>query len=249
MKKMLFVILSVCSFNALSFVDTNKIIDVDNGIYQVKYDCYNKGYVYFQTHLDKRTNDEERVKPFHQDPQLPKECRPTSVSAYQEVNGVQYDRGHGVDSNAWSDSKEHMTLTNASSNIVPQEAELNRHGPWRELEVITNCVRNTEKGGIDVIGGAIYSADAVRIPNTGNSIPDFLWKIVIFKDSNKTISLLVPNTSLAGTGEMKSFITDKNSIIKAVRPEIKNVLKSLKLNKLKDDKSDTDLDLNKSCKI
>ena len=238
----------VLLFMNISHADElHKIVHVRNNIYEVQYDCSNKGYLYFSTHLDADTGSVARVKPFHQETSLPKECQPTSINAYNDVNGVSYDRGHGVSSNAWDDSTEHMTITNSTANIVPQESKLNRHGPWRQMEVLENCVRNIEKGGIDVIGGAIYSFGALRIPNTNNTIPDFLWKIIIFNDSQKTISLLVPNTSLAGTGQMKSYITNKTTIIEKVQPEVQKFITANDIMKFRDVNTETELVVPKGC--
>lgn len=127
--KYLIAALGLSSISAFADQAPHKVFTVDNTIYKVSYDCDYKGYLFFSTSLGKDTGNLPRVKPFHQELKLPPECRVKNTAPYNKVNGVSYDLGHGVSSNAWDDSVQDMTLTNSLVNIVPQESNLNRHGP------------------------------------------------------------------------------------------------------------------------
>jgi DNA/RNA endonuclease G (NUC1) len=217
MRKVISIFLAL--FAASVFADTpHKVFTVDNTIYQTTYDCTYKGYLFFSTSLSKDTGNTPRVKPFHQEQKLPPECRVQNTSPYNKVNGVSYDLGHGVSSNAWDDSVADETVTNSLVNVVPQESNLNRHGPWRQLEVVENCFRNVDPRGISVYGGALYEPTPTAVTSNGAYIPRGLWKIIVKKSTGEYLALDVPNTVQAGTSTLDKYLTSASVVQKDLSP-------------------------------
>ena len=197
------------------------VYKLDFNKFTVYYDCVEGGYVLFSTALSKDQGNNQRYSPFHQESALPKECQ-KNVN-YSELHDskenslhLSYDKGHGIDNNSMDEKMQYMYDTNSYSNIVPQESNLNRHGTWREIEKIQNCYRNKED--LSVLGGAIYEEQEYKDDNLP-SIPKFLWKIVLFTESKKSLSILVNNTIKNANGlNIKDIST-----IDAVLNEAKNI--------------------------
>lgn len=222
-------LISICLalYAALAVADSpHRVFTVDNTIYKISYDCDYKGYLFFTTSLGKDTGNTPRVKPFHQELKLPPECRVKNTSPYNKVNGVSYDLGHGVSSNAWDDSVTDETLTNSLVNIVPQESNLNRHGPWRQLEVVENCFRNVDPRGISVYGGALYDSTSTAITSNGAHIPRGLWKIIVKKSTGEYIALDVPNTVQAGTSSLDKYLTTVDVVEKDLSTDALSALQA-----------------------
>ena len=182
---------------ALAEASNSNVVKLKSEFFEIHVNCDARGFQYFAYTLDKDVGSLPRYKPFHKDLRLPKNCQQsrTSTSRLPKGSPIQFDRGHGVSSNAMDDSLEAMKLTNAFSNIVPQASKLNRSGAWREIEILEECYREFGRG-IKVFGGALYetvSNDFFMISH-GVKTPDRFWKIILFAD-NEVQAWLMPNTN------------------------------------------------------
>lgn len=133
----------------------------------------------------------KRQDDFRPDPELPDKHQ----SKLSDYAGNPYDRGHLVPAGNSTKDAEIMSESFFLSNMVPQVPNHNR-GIWKQLET---CVRNWVVDGemdLYVISGTIYNKDHKAIGENKVGVPDYLWKIVIDKEGNKSISFLFPNAPL-----------------------------------------------------
>ena len=80
------------------------------------------------------------------------------------------------------------------SNIVPQNPNNNR-GIWKKLETL---VRNWVKAGKDlyVVTGTTYSPRFNKIGKDSIGVPMAMWKVIMVRNTNKSIGFLMPNAAL-----------------------------------------------------
>lgn len=162
----------------------SEIIPLTFGKWEIEYNCEMRGYENFHYKTVKDTGNLDRVKPFHDEKELPKRCRQYTTSSYKKSpKNQRFDRGHGVHSNIWDHDKSLMAESNSMSNVVPQASKLNRQGVWRMTEILTEC--NRDFGELEVWGGNVWGDDSSNdffIESHGVVTPDYLWKIIKFHD-------------------------------------------------------------------
>ncbi|MEI8185814.1 MAG: DNA/RNA non-specific endonuclease [Chlorobiaceae bacterium] len=127
---------------------------------------------------------------FHPDMEVPDSVR-AKVSDYTNTG---YDKGHLDPAADNTQSAKVMSECFLLSNIVPQNPNNNR-GIWQKLETL---VRNWVKAGKDlyVVTGTVYGARYNTIGKDGIGIPMAMWKVIMDRNTNKTIGFMIPNAAL-----------------------------------------------------
>jgi endonuclease G len=156
-----------------------------------RYDTKTAEYVVEHPSKEDILGGSKRQDDFRPDPEVPNKHQ----SQLSDYAGNPYDRGHLVPAGDCTKNAETMSESFFLTNMVPQVPNHNR-GIWKQLET---CVRNwIVDGGKDlyVISGTIYNKDYKTIGGNKVGVPDYLWKIIIDKKTNKSISFLFPNAPL-----------------------------------------------------
>ena len=132
----------------------------------------------------------KRQDNFHPDTSLPKQYQST-MSDYDKSG---YDRGHLVPAGDSTTNNSIMSESFALSNMVPQNPSNNRI-IWNHLETnIRNLVLLNHD--IYVSSGTYYKPTYKTVGVNKVGVPDFLWKVVYDKTTNKVIAFLIPNIAL-----------------------------------------------------
>lgn len=198
--------LALLCFSAIGVTQT---LNLDHGFYQINYDCASKSANYI-VHITARDGGQnERVKPFTQDPKLPEQCRPHTTWSFKTLKGMpKYDRGHLLDQNIVDDAVTKMKQTNYFSNIVPMAASLNRRGLWRHTEKLTECLRDKPEAPVLIISGVIRGNDVSNdffVATHGMPTPDHLFKIV--RTSQRLIAWVMPNDTTPKADAADDYVT------------------------------------------
>jgi len=132
----------------------------------------------------------KRQDNFHPDTSLPKQYQSTMA----DYNATGYDRGHLAPAGDNTNNSSIMSESFALSNMVPQNPSNNRI-IWNNLET---KIRNLVLTGHDVYvsSGTYYKPDYKTVGVDKVGVPDFLWKVVYDKTSNRVIAFLIPNIAL-----------------------------------------------------
>ena len=160
--------------------------------YAVIHRCSVKAPVAVFEHLtvDAMSGPARRRDDFRPDPYVAPECR-AQLSDYA---GNPYDRGHMAPAANNTQSAEIMSESFFLSNMVPQVPNNNR-GIWKQLETWERQWAATPGTDFYIISGGIYNPDHKVIGN-GLGVPDYLFKIIIEKNSRKVRAYLMPNAPL-----------------------------------------------------
>ena len=132
----------------------------------------------------------KRRDDFRPDPQVTPECR-AQLSDYA---GNPYDRGHMAPAANNTQTVEIMSESFFLSNMVPQVPNNNR-GIWKQLETWERAWAATPGTDFYIISGGIYTPQRQVIGN-GVGVPDYLFKVIIEKNSRKVHAYLMPNAAL-----------------------------------------------------
>jgi endonuclease G len=199
----------------ISFFGSAEYLELDSGLlgleseyFYIEYNCMKRGAEYFEYTTQFDMGEIPRVHKFTQDTRIPKSCRQFSTKSYKRGKGEKptYDRGHEIEQNVVDHSLEAMKLSNRFTNIVPQVAKLNRTGPWRQTEILTECYRDI--GKLTVMGGVIWgtnTSDDYFIESHGVPTPDYLYKIH-YMTNKGTQAWLIPNTQQSATMHLDDFL-------------------------------------------
>ena len=190
----------------------SKNIQLNFDHWEIIYNCDNRGYEYFHYITYPDSGKLSRVKRFHQEAQLPQNCQQFTTHTYASVlpkNTEQnYDLGHGIHQNLWDDNRATMQSSNSMANILPQASKLNRYGPWRFSEKLTECYR--QLGEVEVWGGVIWGADSSNdhfYASHGVITPDYLWKLIKFP--NGTLNAWIfPNENATILADIDLYLVD-----------------------------------------
>lgn len=134
-----------------------------------------------------------RINDYRADPSVK-----TGSASLEDYKGSGYDRGHLAPAADMKRSETAMSESFFLSNMSPQKSEFNG-GPWRALEEIVRTW-GREKEHIYIITGPILNDTLNKIPNTSVSIPEFFYKVILYKDTSdfknwETISIIMPQVS------------------------------------------------------
>ena len=119
-------------------------------------------------------------------------------SAPSDYAGNGYDQGHLANDahQSWDQQVEYESFL--MSNMSPQLPGLNR-GIWKLLESATGAWTFSRQHTLIIYAGNIY--DVARNKKIGANqvvVPDFLYKIVIDKDTGETLAFLFPHKENQG---------------------------------------------------
>jgi hypothetical protein len=94
-------------------------IELDHGVYRLRYDCGHRTAVRFSYSLKVDMGDAARPRWFLYDPDIGRDCQQFTTRSYAKIN-PDYDRGHLVPANHMDESDESILKANYMTNIVPQ---------------------------------------------------------------------------------------------------------------------------------
>ena len=132
----------------------------------------------------------KRRDDFRPDPQVTPECQ-AQLSDYA---GNPYDRGHMAPAANNTQTAEIMSESFFLSNMVPQVPNNNR-GIWKQLETWERQWAATPGTDFYIISGGIYGTNHKVIGN-GLGVPDYLFKVIIEKNSRNVQAYLMPNAPI-----------------------------------------------------
>lgn len=176
---------------------------LDYGEFYMRYSCDNRAaeYVHYTTKPDE--GNEKRYKPFHVEKRLPSDCpsqRSPGTYRSKSITGQRYDRGHLLIQNVVDFDRSVMKKTNIMTNIVPMEATQNRSGLWRTLEKRVECTRDIEE--VEMWLGVVWGEHEdknVYKKSHGVTVPEYLFRIHRYGNTNKVFVWLIPNTKEANS--------------------------------------------------
>jgi endonuclease G len=159
--------------------------------YAVIHRCGVKAPVAVFEHLtkDKITGGFKRRDDFRPDPQVTANCQ----AQLADFAGQPYDRGHLSPAGNNTQSAQIMSESFFLSNMVAQVPNNNR-GIWKQLET---WERDWAMKGGDfyIISGGIFLPNHKTIGNSVG-VPDYLYKIIVEKQSGQVMAYLMPNAPL-----------------------------------------------------
>lgn len=138
------------------------------------------------------TGPARRRDNFRADPDVLPQCQST-LADYATAGHI-YDRGHMSPAGNNTQNDQIMSESFFLSNTVPQVANNNR-GIWRQLE--TQERQWARQPGTDyyIISGGIFGSNHKVIGNNVG-VPDYLYKIIIEKNSGTIHAYMIPNTAI-----------------------------------------------------
>jgi endonuclease G len=142
--------------------------------------------------------DETRTNDFRPDPDIPRDAQARSQRDFARSG---YDQGHlspAGDFRAYA--PEVMSESFYYSNIVPQDANNNRHA-WQKLEIFTRQWAQA-RGKVYVVTGPLYS-EGKALGFLGDSklaIPTHLFKVVFDYDRMEALAFVLPNKPIVPAG-------------------------------------------------
>ena len=130
----------------------------------------------------------KRTDEFYPDPRTPNKQQ-AKLSDYRGQN--QIDRGHLAPA-ANASSALAMAQSFALSNIVPQNADLNR-GAWKKIETDVRKYALRSKGDIYIITGVLFNGKIQKIGKNQVYKPSHLFKVVYDPKTNTSWAYLFEN--------------------------------------------------------
>lgn len=187
--------------------DESPLIERNYQGFTVWVNCAERGAERVRCNAQRDTGDFERSSTFKHDPELPDACQQTTTDAYSRPDDGQptHDRGHLVPADELDHDEIAIAQTNFITNIVPMVSRVNRHGAWRETEVLTECYRDISE--LLVFAGVIWGNDASDdhyLASHGIRTPDWLWKVVIRED--RVIAWIIPNRAEATRERLDEYL-------------------------------------------
>lgn len=207
-------------------VSVSSLPTFSQDLYQIDYkgftiwlDCNTKSAVGWKYIARKDTGNYDRYNSFFRDPNLPTKCSQTSTNSYKTGKGqIKYHRGHLVPANAMDYSDLTIKQSNIMTNILPQVAQMNT-GAWKETEVYVECRR--DKYPITVVGGVFDGNTPINGDfkiSHGIQAPEAFWKVAY--SGNQAIAWWIPNSPLAKSSMIDSYIVTPKQIEKRIGREI-----------------------------
>ncbi len=129
-----------------------------------------------------------RAKRFNSDPKVK-----TKSAVHSDYSHSGYTRGHMAPAGDMAFSSDAMKQCFYMSNMSPQLRQCN-NGIWKELE---ETVRDWayKKGSVYIATGPLFydDGDTPRIGKNKVAVPDAFYKIILEKDTDKSVSFIIPN--------------------------------------------------------
>jgi endonuclease G len=153
------------------------------------------------------TGPAKRKDNFRPDPQVIPQCSAT-LADYATAGNI-YDRGHMAPAGNNTQNDNIMSESFFLSNMVPQVANNNR-GIWKQLETWERQWAMAPGTDFYIISGGIYGPTHKKIGN-GLGVPDYLYKIIIEKNSKQVQAYLMPNAPLP-VADLPKYQTNMTTI-------------------------------------
>ena len=185
MKKIFIAIIFATSAHAELPTKDGEQIYVRHG-YTIGLNCKERGadWIAYQTEPDNGKNLPRGN--FHHDPDVPKECQQFSTRPY----GKGFDLGHLRGANAAKNDELEMYDAFDISNILPQDAKLNRDG-WLATERLEECEHHT----LNMFMGPVWEGgNTWFVKSHGVRTPGAFWKIM--ESSERIVAWVFPNASV-----------------------------------------------------
>jgi endonuclease G len=177
--------------------------------YAVIHRCDVKAPVAVFEHLtvESMTGPAKRKDNFRPDPQVNLHCQ-AQLSDYASAGKI-YDRGHlsPAANNTQNDSI--MSESFFLSNMIPQVANNNR-GIWKQLETWERQWAMAPGTDFYIISGGIYGPQH-RVIGNGLGVPDYIYKVIIEKNSKQVQAYLMPNAPLP-VADLPKYQTNMTTI-------------------------------------
>lgn len=132
----------------------------------------------------------KRRDDFRPDPAVAPQCQ-AQLSDYA---GSPYDRGHMSPAANNTQTPAIMSESFFLSNMVPQVPNNNR-GIWKQLEMWEREWAKQPGADFYIISGGIYTQQH-RVIGNGVGVPDYLFKIIVEKNSRNVMVYMMPNAAL-----------------------------------------------------
>jgi endonuclease G len=162
--------------------------------FELSYNCLERTALRWHYTLGHDTGIAKRPTSFYFDPNMPVGCLQQKTTASYRQG---YDRGHLVASNDMDADDDTILESHYMNNVVPQISSFNQ-GLWRDIEVLTDCLRDVQP--VTIYGGVIYSdpSNDIFVDRWGIQTPDWFWKVLVTTDedgTDKIISWAFPNSA------------------------------------------------------
>ena len=146
----------------------------------------------------------QRAKRFNVDPKVR-----TKSASHSDYTHSGYTRGHMAPAGDMAFSTDAMKQCFYMSNMSPQLRQCN-NGAWKELE---ETVRDwaLDKGSVYIATGPLfYDNGTPTIGKNKVAVPDAFYKIILEKDTDKSVSFILPNEMT--NKHLKEYLVSINEV-------------------------------------
>ena len=171
--------------------------------YTMGLNCKERGadWIAYQTEQDNGKNLPRGN--FHHDPDVPSNCQQLSTRPY----GKGFDLGHLRGANAAKNDEQEMYDAFDISNILPQDAKLNRDG-WLATERIEECEHNGHT--LTMFMGPVWEGgNTWFVKSHGVRTPGAFWKIM--ESDVRIVAWVFPNASVPAA-DIDKYLTNVTRI-------------------------------------
>jgi endonuclease G len=197
------------------------------GGFSIWYDekTYQPFVTWYELTKENAENNPSNNRPsnFHRDDRLITLLGSSKVPTHADYTNSGYDRGHMVLADDFDDTQEKLNATFVTSNICPQNSNLNQRGAWRAIELYQQqCAINY--GKVEIFSGPLYNGSEQTIGGNLRKliVPTHFFKLIIYKINNKTAidAFIVPNRDETGT-DITDYLVDYDDIEQLLRFKLK----------------------------
>lgn len=142
--------------------------------------------------------EESRTDDFRPDPDIPRDIQAKNQRDFARSG---YDQGHLSPAGDFRGyAPDVMSESFYYSNIVPQDADNNRHA-WQKLEIFTRQWAQS-RGKVYVVTGPIFSGGKALgfLGASKLAIPTHMFKVVTDYERKQSIAFVIPNQPVAPVG-------------------------------------------------
>jgi endonuclease G len=163
----------------------------------------------------------DRPSYFSRDQRLVTALGRNAVPVHDDYTNSGYDRGHMVPADDFDDDSQKLAATFVTSNVCPQDPDLNRHGAWAELEKYARKVA-VEELEVTVFSGPLYLDGEAFVGNTRKlPVPTHFFKLIVTAPDDRTFveAYVVPNAG--GTDkDISKYRVEYESVVQFLRFEV-----------------------------
>ena len=166
---------------------TGKIISREGYVLQYNKDCKIAHWASYEILSKNLLENVERQNDF-----APDELLDSNQATLDDYDEPVYDRGHLARAHLFTKSAKLMSESFRLSNMVPQDAYMNRTGAWRQSEEFEYQVaKSTDK--ILVVSGPILSSNPKVIGKGKVCVPLSVFKVIFNPSTREGIAFIIPN--------------------------------------------------------